>query len=63
VFRNGQRELFITKSFQSVLQNGDSTINPTECQKWGTVPNRENYMGGDLEGIIKNLEYLKRAWS
>lgn len=45
--------------FPERFANGDSTINPTECQKWGTVPNRENYMGGDLEGIIKNLEYLK----
>ena len=44
--------------FPERFANGDSSNDPSGCQEWGTIPNRENYMGGDLSGILKNLEYL-----
>src|SRR5699024_8045983 len=28
-------------------------------EPWGTPPTRENFMGGDIKGIIKKVDYLK----
>lgn len=39
--------------------NGDPSNDPPECEMWGNRPTRENYMGGDLAGICKKLDYLK----
>ncbi|MBO5159915.1 MAG: alpha amylase N-terminal ig-like domain-containing protein [Lachnospiraceae bacterium] len=39
--------------------DGDSSNNADDCMDWGTTPTRENYMGGDLEGIHKQIPYLK----
>lgn len=39
--------------------NGDPENDPEGCRPWGTPPDRENFMGGDLEGIIKKIPYLK----
>ena len=44
--------------FPERFADGNPSNNPPECQKWGTAPNRENYMGGDLAGILEKLEYL-----
>ena len=38
--------------------NGDPGNDPADCVKWGSVPTRENYMGGDLRGMIKKLDYI-----
>lgn len=38
--------------------NGDLKNDPQNCQPWGTKPTRENYMGGDLKGIIEKVGYL-----
>lgn len=38
--------------------NGDKSLNPPETLPWGTPPTRENYMGGDLKGIIEKIPYL-----
>lgn len=32
---------------------------PADCDTWGTLPTRENYMGGNLRGICSKLPYLK----
>lgn len=39
--------------------NGNVDNDPTDCKSWGTLPDRENYMGGDLEGIISKIPYLE----
>lgn len=39
--------------------NGDHRNDPDNTEIWGTLPTRENYMGGDLAGIIKKIPYLK----
>lgn len=38
--------------------NGDSSTDPCDTVAWGSVPTRENFMGGDLEGIKKKLSYI-----
>lgn len=38
--------------------DGNPKNNPKECSPWGTAPTRENYMGGDIKGILKHLDYL-----
>ncbi|MDU4697226.1 MAG: glycoside hydrolase family 13 protein [Paenibacillus sp.] len=38
--------------------NGDPGNDPESVEPWGSVPTRDNYMGGDLQGIIKQLDYL-----
>lgn len=40
--------------------NGDSSINPLDCKKWKCckVHNLDMY-GGDIEGIIQKLDYIK----
>ena len=45
--------------FPERFADGNPSNNPPGCQKWGTAPNRENYMGGDLAGILEKLEYLE----
>lgn len=40
--------------------NGDKENNPKGCQEWGTMPTRENYMGGDLKGITEKITYLSQ---
>ncbi|MNW37564.1 Cyclomaltodextrinase [compost metagenome] len=38
--------------------NGDQKNDPANTEPWGSVPTRDNYMGGDLRGIIQRLDYL-----
>lgn len=38
--------------------NGDNALSPKQAVAWGSTPTRENYMGGDIPGIIKQLPYL-----
>ena len=38
--------------------NADTSRNPAKCMPWGTLPTRENYMGGDLRGITEKIQYL-----
>ena len=39
--------------------NGDTSINPPDCEKWEDgVPKLRNFFGGDIRGIIMKLPYL-----
>ncbi|MBW7476585.1 glycoside hydrolase family 13 protein [Paenibacillus oenotherae] len=38
--------------------NGDASINPEGTEPWGSEPTRDNFMGGDLRGMIDKLDYL-----
>lgn len=40
--------------------DGNRDNNPVHTDKWGCKPTRENFFGGDLEGIIKKLPYLEK---
>lgn len=39
--------------------NGDPTNDPENIVQWGSKPTRDNFMGGDLKGIIEKIKYLK----
>lgn len=39
--------------------NGNRGNDPEGCKPWGTLPDREHHMGGDLQGIIQKIPYLK----
>lgn len=38
--------------------NGDSSVNPPQIEAWNSAPTRNNFLGGDLRGIIEKLPYL-----
>lgn len=35
------------------------TAGPKDPEPWGTLPTRENYMGGTLQGITEHMDYIK----
>lgn len=39
--------------------DGDVSNNREDCCSWESTPTRENYMGGDIKGITKKIQYLK----
>ena len=45
--------------FPERFANGDPSNDPKDVKPWGTDPNRENYMGGDLKGILNHLDYIR----
>lgn len=38
--------------------NGSKANDPKDVQPWNSKPTRENFMGGDIKGIISKLDYL-----
>lgn len=44
--------------FPDRFRNGDSSLTPPQSEPWGSMPTRENFMGGDLPGIIEKLDYI-----
>jgi len=38
--------------------NGDKSNDPKKVRRWGEKPEYHNFFGGDLKGIIDNLDYL-----
>ena len=46
--------------FPERFANGDLTNDPAKTLPWGSEePTRENFFGGDLQGIIDHLDYLQ----
>lgn len=39
--------------------NGDAANDPADVSGWGQAPTRENFFGGDLQGVISKLDYLQ----
>lgn len=39
--------------------NGDETNDARDVEAWGNLPTTTNFFGGDLQGIIDKLDYLK----
>lgn len=44
--------------FPERYKNGDRKNDPQSTVKWGSSPTAYNYMGGDIAGIIKSLDYI-----
>jgi cyclomaltodextrinase len=45
--------------FPDRFYNGDWGNDPPNLAKWGDVPRRDNFFGGDLKGVLQKLPYLK----
>ncbi len=45
--------------FVDRFANGDSTNDPPGIVPWGSPPTRNNFFGGDFQGILDHLPYLK----
>lgn len=45
--------------FPDRFNNGDPENDPPGKAAWGDLPTRENYFGGDLQGILSRLDYLQ----
>ncbi|HSF80757.1 MAG TPA: glycoside hydrolase family 13 protein [Anaerolineales bacterium] len=44
--------------FPDRFANGDPNNDPPNVQPWGSPPTNQNFMGGDLRGIIQKIDYL-----
>ena len=44
--------------FPDRFYNGDINNDPPNVSKWSDKPNRSNFFGGDLKGIIDKLDYI-----
>lgn len=45
--------------FPERFGNGDPANNPDGALPWGSAPpEKDNFFGGDLEGVIQNIDYL-----
>ncbi len=53
------RDAVFYQIFPDRFANGDKSNDPVSSVPWNTQPTRENYFGGDLQGIINNLDYLQ----
>lgn len=45
--------------FPERFANGDLNNDPAWVQPWGTPPSSQTFMGGDLQGILDHLPYLR----
>lgn len=45
--------------FPDRFHNGNPANDPAGVKPWGGKPESDSFFGGDLEGIIKKLDYLK----
>jgi len=45
--------------FPDRFENGDKSIDPNDVEPWGSKPKHHNFNGGDIQGIINRLDYLK----
>ena len=44
--------------FPERFANGDSGNDPTGAVPWDSMPTRENFFGGDLQGVLDRIDYL-----
>jgi glycosidase len=45
--------------FPERFSNGDPNNDPPAVKPWGTSPTSQNFMGGDLQGVVNKFPYLK----
>ena len=46
--------------FPDRFANGDPSNDPADVDPWGSVPRRDGFQGGDLDGIVAHLDHLER---
>lgn len=47
--------------FPERFANGDPTLDPPGVEPWDAEPTRDNFLGGDLQGIIDHLGHIQRV--
>ena len=52
-------DAIIYQIFPDRFANGDPSNDPIDVVPWSTGPNRINFFGGDLQGIINHVDYLE----
>ena len=52
-------ELVIYQIFPDRFFNGNPDNDPPNVQRWGAKPTLWEFQGGDLEGVIRKLDYLQ----
>lgn len=55
---NWVKDAIFYQIFPERFRNGAPSNDPPGTEPWGGVPTRENFFGGDLEGIIQGLDYI-----
>lgn len=45
--------------FVDRFDNGDPSNDPPDVVPWGSPPSRDNFLGGDIQGILNRLPYLE----
>lgn len=45
--------------FPERFKNGEPNRDKNKYDPWGSLPTRENFMGGNLKGIIEEIDYIK----
>jgi glycosidase len=53
------RDAVFYQIFPDRFCNGDPANDPQPLAVWGDVPTRENFFGGDLAGVLHQLDYLQ----
>jgi len=53
------RDAIFYQIFVDRFANGDQSNDPPGVTPWGSPPTRDNFFGGDLQGILDHLPYLK----
>ena len=53
------RDAVFYQIFPERFHNGNPANDPEGSEPWGSKPKLFNYMGGDLEGVIQKMDYLK----
>lgn len=52
------KESIVYQIFPDRFCNGDNKNDPENIQNWGEEVNSKSFFGGDLRGIINNIDYL-----
>ncbi|MBP2001566.1 glycosidase [Paenibacillus shirakamiensis] len=52
------KEAVFYQIFPERFANGNPSISSDQVEPWGGTPTRDNYFGGDLQGVIDHLDHL-----
>ncbi|MBD0380093.1 alpha-glycosidase [Paenibacillus sedimenti] len=52
------KEAIFYQIFPERFANGDRSLDPEGVEPWGGKPTPTNFFGGDLQGVIQNLDHL-----
>lgn len=54
------QDAVVYQIFPERFKKAQSGLEPVPCEEWGKPPTRENFFGGNLQGITNSIEYLNR---